>query len=79
MSPEELGNLHLIDLTLSNSENNFDELLIVSFDRLAVEFEKDQSRFQTNSFVAVNEGMVLNKMEQVLGRGIRTCSHVLLP
>ena len=65
MSPEELGNLLLVDLTLSNSENKFDELLIVSFDRLAVEFEKHKGRFQTNSFVAVNEGMVLNKMKQV--------------
>ncbi|MEZ6034008.1 MAG: hypothetical protein R3C17_13005 [Planctomycetaceae bacterium] len=65
MNPEELSNLRLIDLTLSNSENKFDELLIVSFDRLAIEFEKDQRRLQTNSFVAINEGMVLNKMEQV--------------
>lgn len=32
---------------------------------LHVEFQKDQGRFQTNSFVAVNEGMVLDKMEQV--------------
>ncbi len=56
LSPKEFGNLRLIDLTLSNSENKFDELLIVNFDRLAIEFEKDQGRFQTNSFVAVNEG-----------------------
>ena len=53
--PEEFGNLRLIDLTLSNSENKFDELLVVNFDRLAIEFEKDQGRFQTNSFVAVND------------------------
>ena len=65
MIPEELGNLRLIDLTLSNSENKFDELLVVSFDRLAVEFEEDQGHFQTNSFITVNEGMVLNKMKQV--------------
>ena len=68
MIPKELGNLRLTDLTLSNSENNFDELLIVSFDRLAVEFEEDQGHFQTNSFVTVNEGMVLNKMKQIGGR-----------
>ena len=65
MIPEEFGNLRLIDLTLSNSENKFDELLIVSFDRLAVEFEEDQCHFQTYSFITVNEGMVLNKMKQV--------------
>ena len=63
--PEELGNLRLIDLTLSNSENKFDELLVVSFDRLAIEFEEDEGHFQTYSFITVNEGMVLNKMKQV--------------
>lgn len=65
MIPEEFGNLRLIDLTLSNSENKFDELLIVSFDRLAIEFEEDEGHFQTYSFITVNEGMVLNKMKQV--------------
>jgi hypothetical protein len=53
MIPEEFGNLRLIDLTLSNSEN-----------RLAIEFEEDEGGFQTNSFVTVNEGMVLDKMKQ---------------
>ena len=75
MCPEEFGNLRLIDLTLSNSENKFDELLIVNFDRLAIEFEKDQGRFQTNSFVAVNEGVVLNKMEQGRQRPFERCRY----
>ena len=63
VSPKELGNLHLVDLTLSDSENKFDQFRIVSFDGPVVEFEKDQRGFQTNSFVAVNERMVLHKME----------------
>lgn len=67
LTPEELGYLRLIDPTLSNSENNFHELLVAGFDGLAVEFEEDQRRFQTNSLVAVHKGVVLNKMEQVGG------------
>lgn len=50
MIPEELGNRRLFNLTLSNSDNNFDELLIVSFDRLAVEFEEDQPMSEARAY-----------------------------
>jgi hypothetical protein len=68
MSPKELCDASLVDLPLSNSENKLDQFFITRCDRPTVEFEKDQSCFQTNSLVAIDEGMVLDEVEQISSR-----------
>ena len=63
MSMEELCDTRLINLALSNSKDKFHKVLILGLDRIAIEFEEHQSRFQSDSFVAINKGMVLDKMK----------------
>ena len=68
MRTKEFCDLRFTNLALSNSQDKFHKVLSVSIDRSAIDFEEHHSRFQPDSFVAIYERVVLDKMKQVRSR-----------
>ena len=64
---------------MSNSQYKFDKAIIVRIDRMAVELQEHQGCFQTDSFVAIEERMVLDKMKEVRCRHLENVTVKELP
>ena len=70
MRPEEVGNLNFRHLRLCSQQGQVDKFIIRRTQRDSVNFQEYKRGFETDSFVTVDEWMILGESEGVGGGAV---------